>query len=175
MLFKLKQLYLRLIKLLLNPNLYAKLVGVNLGKNCKLGTKELGSEPYLISIGDNFYSSSNIQFITHDGSINVLRNLHEHYRNADVFGRINIGNNVFIGYGCIILPNTNIGNNVIIGAGSVVKGDVPDNSVYAGVPAKYICSLLDYERKINNRVLHTKNLNPQDKENFIRSLFLKSE
>ncbi|HHC11522.1 MAG TPA: acyltransferase, partial [Campylobacterales bacterium] len=34
----------------------------------------------------------------------------------------NIGNNVFIGYGAIIMPHTWIGDNIIIGAGSIVKG-----------------------------------------------------
>lgn len=47
-----------------------------------------------------------------------------------------IGNNVFIGANCIILPGTIIHENVIIGAGSVVKGEIDENSIYAGLPAK---------------------------------------
>lgn len=56
-------------------------------------------------------------------------------------------NNVFIGSGTRILFNTRIGNNVIIGSGSLVNKDIPDNSVYAGVPARYICSFDEYVEK----------------------------
>ncbi|MNR38520.1 Galactoside O-acetyltransferase [compost metagenome] len=64
------------------------------------------------------------------------------------FGPIKIGDNVFIGYGVTILPNSNIGSNVIVGACSLVKGELKSNSVYAGIPAKYICSIDDYLNKI---------------------------
>lgn len=49
-----------------------------------------------------------------------------------------IGDRVFIGASSIILPGIAIGNDVIIGAGSVVTKDIPDNSLYAGNPAKYL-------------------------------------
>ena len=60
------------------------------------------------------------------------------------FGKVFIGNDVFIGAGSIILPNTVIGNKVIIGAGCVVAKDIPDNSVVVGNPARIICSYDDY-------------------------------
>lgn len=53
-------------------------------------------------------------------------------------GQVNIGNNCFIGWGAIILPNIKIGNNCIIGAGTIVTRDIPDNSVVTGNPAKII-------------------------------------
>ena len=53
-------------------------------------------------------------------------------------GCINIGNNVWIGAGAIILPNVNLGDGVIIGAGSVVTESVSANKVVGGVPAKII-------------------------------------
>lgn len=46
-----------------------------------------------------------------------------------------IGDNVWIGCGCVILAGVTIGNNSIIAAGSVVKDNVPENCLYAGVPA----------------------------------------
>ncbi|MDV4312147.1 acyltransferase [Acinetobacter indicus] len=153
----------RLYKLFLSPTSYAKKMGVTVGENCKLGTKEFGSEPYLISIGDNFYSSSNIQFVTHDGSVHVLRNLYKEHEKSDYFGRIIIGNNVFIGYGCIILPGTCVGDNVIIGAGSIVKGSLKNDSVYAGVPARYICSIKEYENKVKPHLAPTKGLSFNEK------------
>lgn len=49
-----------------------------------------------------------------------------------------IGNDVWIGGNCTVLPGVTIGNNVVIAAGAVVTKDVPDNCVAGGVPAKVI-------------------------------------
>ncbi|MDO4565403.1 MAG: DapH/DapD/GlmU-related protein, partial [Clostridia bacterium] len=54
---------------------------------------------------------------------------------------VTIGNDVWIGGNCTILPGVTIGNNVIVAAGAVVTKDVPDNCVVAGVPAKIIRNL----------------------------------
>lgn len=51
---------------------------------------------------------------------------------------VTIGNDVWIGGNCTILPGVTIGNNVVVAAGAVVTKDVPDNCVVAGVPAKII-------------------------------------
>lgn len=64
-------------------------------------------------------------------------------------GEIHIGNNVFIGARSTILYGVNIGNNVIIGAGSIVTKDIPDNSIVAGAPAKFIKSFDDYISKMD--------------------------
>jgi acetyltransferase-like isoleucine patch superfamily enzyme len=53
-------------------------------------------------------------------------------------GRIEIGENVWLGAHVIILPNVRIGNNAIIGAGSVVTKNIPEDVVAVGVPAKVI-------------------------------------
>lgn len=55
-------------------------------------------------------------------------------------GDITIGNNVFIGANCSILPGSHIGDNVIVGAGSVVKGVLESNAIYAGAPCRLLCS-----------------------------------
>ena len=136
---------------LFNFNYYSKFVGVNskdyksirfIGKNI-----EFGSEPYFITIGEHVTISSNVKFITHDGGTWVFRRdkkLKQYFK----YGKIIIKDNVFIGLNSIILPNIEIGNNTIIGAGSVVTKSVPDNSVVAGNPAKYICSIEEYTEKI---------------------------
>ena len=49
--------------------------------------------------------------------------------------------------GVTILPNVTIGPNSIVGAGSLVTKDVQPNSVYAGVPAKFICTMDEYKTK----------------------------
>ena len=51
---------------------------------------------------------------------------------------VTIRENAFIGASCIILKGTVIGRNSIIGAGSVVTGNVPDNQLWAGNPARFI-------------------------------------
>lgn len=51
---------------------------------------------------------------------------------------VRIGNDVWIGGNCTILPGVTIGNNVVVAAGAVVTKDVPDNCVVGGVPAKII-------------------------------------
>lgn len=54
---------------------------------------------------------------------------------------INIGNNVWVGDKVTITKGVTIGNNVIIAANSVVTNDIESNSLYGGVPAKFIKSI----------------------------------
>ena len=53
---------------------------------------------------------------------------------------IQIGRDVWIGGGAIILPGVTIGDNAVIGAGSVVTRDVPDGCTACGNPARVIAS-----------------------------------
>ncbi|MCZ6767218.1 MAG: acyltransferase [bacterium] len=49
-----------------------------------------------------------------------------------------IGDNVFIGAGCTLLPGSVVGDNSVVGAGSIVTGNIPANEIWAGAPAKKI-------------------------------------
>ena len=49
-----------------------------------------------------------------------------------------IGNDVWIGIRCVIMPGVKIGDHVIIGSGAVVTKNIPDYAVAGGVPAKII-------------------------------------
>lgn len=49
-----------------------------------------------------------------------------------------IGAGSWLGAGAIVLPGSRVGRNVVIAAGSVVRGDVPDHCVVAGVPARIV-------------------------------------
>ena len=51
---------------------------------------------------------------------------------------ITIGNNVFIGANCVVLPGAVIGDNTVIAAGAVVKGELEPNAIYGGVPCQKI-------------------------------------
>lgn len=149
------------------PHIFVQKVGVRIGK----GTRVMGSlyrifseEAYLITIGENCLLSSDVTLLTHDGSVDVFR---KEFPKADRIKPISIGDNVFIGHRAIIMPGVTIGSNVVIGAGSVVNKDVPSNSVYAGVPAKYIKSIGDYKEKILTEMLETKLMNGQEKRAFL--------
>ncbi len=153
----------------------AKRLEVNFGKNCNFMTRSWGSEPYLITMGDNVRTSSGVKFITHDGAAYVIRNKYPEYNQIDLFGEIIIGNNVFIGMDTTILPNTKIGNNIIIGACSLVKGELKDNSVYAGIPAKYICSLDEFHNKNKDKYDYIKHYSPKEKKSYLLKKYKKND
>ena len=120
----------------------------NLGKNVDIvGGANFGSEPYLITIGDNTTISFDCAFVTHDAATRVIRNLPDGDKETVIYAPITVGKNCFIGCRSVILPNVNIGDNCIIGAGRVVNKDIPSNSVAAGVPCKVICTLDEYIEK----------------------------
>ncbi len=52
--------------------------------------------------------------------------------------RVSIGDDVWIGASCIILPGVSIGEGAVVAAGSVVARDVKPFAIVAGVPAKVI-------------------------------------
>ncbi|MBS1680682.1 MAG: acyltransferase [Bacteroidetes bacterium] len=56
----------------------------------------------------------------------------------DIVAPISIGNNVWIGRGCLIQPGTVIEDGVVVAANSVVKGRLLCNGIYGGTPAKLI-------------------------------------
>lgn len=103
------------------------------------------SHCWLITIGDNVTLAPRVHILAHDAST-------KNYLNYTKIGRVNIGNNVFIGAESVVLPNVNIGDNVVIGANSTVTKDIPSNTVYAGNPAKFICTIEEYLEKNKARM-----------------------
>lgn len=121
--------------------------GVNIGENCRLNDyPRWGSEPWLISIGNHVEVSLNVTFLTHDGATWCFRDQNR-YKDVIRYGKIIIEDNCFIGANSTLLPGVRIGKNTIVGTGSVVTKDLEPNSVYAGVPAKRICSIEEYAEK----------------------------
>ena len=95
---------------------------------------------FLITIGDDCTLTSKVHILAHDASTKI----HLGYTKI---GKVTIGNRVFIGVGTIVLPNSTIGDDSIIGVGSIVVGNIPPREVWAGQPARKICTLDEYIAK----------------------------
>ncbi|WP_218947869.1 acyltransferase [Acinetobacter sp. YH12157] len=144
---------------------------MTVGNSCRfLGVSKstFGSEPYLITIGNHVTLTGDTRFITHDGGVWVLR---DKYKDLDCFGKITIGNNVFVGLNSIIIPNTEVGDNVVIGAGSLVRGILESNFVYAGVPVRKVMTIEEYEKKILEKSDSTKSFDSVEKRKYLVEKF----
>lgn len=152
-------------KYIASPDKYARYIGVNIGNNNLIGKNHWSTEPYLITVGSNC-QLTNCKIFTHGGG-NVIRHLHPDFY---CFGKVKIGDYVYIGTNALIMPGVTIGNNVLVAAGSIVTKSVPANCVVAGNPAKIICSIEDYYEKNKIFDIHSKHLNIKEKEKILRSL-----
>jgi acetyltransferase-like isoleucine patch superfamily enzyme len=152
---------------LINPIAYLRGLGVKIGDGCRIATANFGSEPYLIEIGNRCHITKGVKFINHDGGVWVFRDRADSF---DVFGKIKIGNNVYIGNDCTLMPGVEIGNNCVIGASTIVTKSIPDNSVVAGVPARYICNIEDYYLRMRERNFNTKKMSNHQKKKYILSV-----
>ena len=106
---------------------------------------------FLLTIGDHVRITNGVRILTHDYAWSVAKAYgSETVMPGAILGAqspVKIGSHVFIGMDAIITRGVTIGDHVIIGAGSVVTKDCKANSVYAGNPAKRICSLEEFWHK----------------------------
>ena len=130
------------VKIFIMKKLFYKL-----GKNSKVYTNNIGTEPYLIKIGDFVNVAAGVKFINHDISCENISRLTSGMK-LDSVGSIELKNNSFVGAYSILMPNTSVGENSVIAAGSVLTKNVPDNEVWGGVPAKKIMSIEEYKNKL---------------------------
>ncbi|MCE4955835.1 acyltransferase [Macrococcoides caseolyticum] len=105
--------------------MYRKFLKMNIGNYTSIAYKAMPDLmfPEHIVIGDNCVIGYNATLLTHEYLIHEYR-----------IGKIEIGNNVLIGAGAIVLPGITIGDNAVIGAMTLVSKDVPDNSFAYGNP-----------------------------------------
>ena len=166
---KLRSIYKMLLSKL-KPIEYMKKVGINFpeGKVHIFGKVAWGSEPWIITLGENVYITDGVKFITHDGGTLLYRN---RVPDLEITKPIVIGNDVYIGNNVILLPGVTVGNNVVIGAGAVVTRDIPDNSVAVGVPAKVIKTADEYFEKLQKESLHLGHLKGQEKDKALMKHF----
>lgn len=87
-----------------------------------------------IHIGDNVMLGPYVQIYAACHPIKAS----ERITGLELAKPVNIGDNVWIGGGAIILPGVTIGENTTIGAGSVVTRDIPANVVAVGNPARVL-------------------------------------
>lgn len=121
------------------------------GKDCYFQVWNFGTEPEMISFGDNVYVTSGVRFVTHDITAQMFRRMDGDPSYENRRGPLTIGSNVFVGANSTLLYDVTIGDNVIIGAGSVVNRDIPAGSVAAGVPCRVIGSFWDYKERITGK------------------------
>lgn len=118
-----------------------------MGEQCSIQPDAYIAEGKYIKMGNNVRLSSCHLFV-HDGVINMLMKAYP--VKIDAVGKIEIGNNVFVGHGATVLRNVVVGDNVVIAAGALVANDVPSNSVVGGIPAKFICKTEELVAKLQN-------------------------
>jgi acetyltransferase-like isoleucine patch superfamily enzyme len=114
---------------------------------CHEGVVEIGAKTVLgqectisawrrVRIGEQCVIADRAMFIDFDhGVVEVERPI----RKQGIYMRdVEVGSNVWIGYGACILRGVRVGDNSIVGTNSVVTRDVPANAVVAGIPARVI-------------------------------------
>lgn len=92
----------------------------------------------LVRVGDFTLFGPSVQILT------PLHPFNAEQRRREEFGKpIDIGSDVWIGGGAIILPGVRIGSRAVIGAGSVVTRDVPEGVFAAGNPCRVVRAITE--------------------------------
>jgi acetyltransferase-like isoleucine patch superfamily enzyme len=109
---------------------------VSIGAKTVIGQECTISAFQHVAIGRECVIADRVMLIDFDhGMVEVERPI----RVQGIYKRdVNVGNNVWIGYGVAILRGATVGDNSVIGTNAVVTKDVPDNAVVGGVPARLI-------------------------------------
>ncbi len=117
---------------------------ITIGDHCEIGVESMLDYSGSIEIGNDVWISQNVKIFTHNHPISGT----ELKRTQGItFHPLSIGDDAWLGAGCIILPSVNkIGKGAIIGAGAIVTKDVDDYVIVAGNPAKRIGSRLNKNR-----------------------------
>lgn len=115
---------------------------IRIGKNCQLNDSVHIVAMKSVQLGDNVLIASRV-FISdlnhgvYHGKKQSLSSDIVKYRDLIAKG-VKIGDNVWIGEGCAILPGVTLGDNVIVGSNSTVTSSFPNNVIIAGSPARVI-------------------------------------
>ena len=161
MLHKLKLMYYRFFK---GGVAYARYLGVKVGEQCHIASDvHFSSEPYLIEIGSNVALTHGVMIHTHGGGRVARRQIPD----FDIFGKVSICDNAYIGSGSQIMPGVTIGEGALVAGGSIVTKSVPAGVVVAGNPAKFVCTVEEYIERNKKYNLGTKGLSCEEKKNVL--------
>ncbi|MGN1051910.1 MAG: sugar O-acetyltransferase [Candidatus Scatosoma sp.] len=117
----------------LNPPFYTDFgKNIRVGKNVFINFGCTFMDRGGIVVGDDTFIAPFVKLITENHGLAPDK------RRTIISKPVQIGKNVWIGTGAIVLPGVTVGDNAVIGAGSVVTKDVAENTVVAGNPAKPI-------------------------------------
>jgi acetyltransferase-like isoleucine patch superfamily enzyme len=117
----------------------------SMGAHCSISPFAQIEDRHLIRFGSNVRLATCTMF-GHDGSVNMINRARS--MKLDKVGRIDIRDNVFIGYQAVILPGVTIGPNAIVAAGSVVRRDVAEGDIVAGAPARPVGRVDDFVQRL---------------------------
>lgn len=129
------------IKLGKNVNFYpdVMLFGdgvIEIGDNVDIGNNTLiyASKGAGVKIGKNTLIAAHNYIIDADHGVSKGRLIRDQENSV---ASVEIGEDVWLGAGCKVLKGTTIQSGAVLGAQSVVKGDIKENGIYVGVPAKF--------------------------------------
>lgn len=109
---------------------------ITIGDHCLIG-KGSGIVGHLeITIGDDVWTGHHVYITDQNHGYDRLDQPISHQWMPE--RPVSIGEGSWLGHGTVVLPGSRIGAHVVVGANSVVTGDIPDNCVAAGVPARVL-------------------------------------
>ncbi|MDE6004590.1 MAG: acyltransferase [Oscillospiraceae bacterium] len=117
-----------------------------IGENVYFYSRIYPADAKLLRLGNNVVIATNVRFLGHD-RVDIMLSGMMQERYYKFYDCIDVGNNVFIGSDCTILPGVKIGDNSIIGAGAIVTKDLPSGGIWDGIPAKQIGNFDDFIAK----------------------------
>jgi len=109
---------------------------VTIGDRCVIGRGSHIVGHWSIEIGDDIQTGPYV-YIT-DQNHSYLDPEQPVGRQWPVEASVRIGSGSWLGANAVILPGTTIGEHVVVAAGAVVRGNIPDHCVVAGVPARVV-------------------------------------
>jgi acetyltransferase-like isoleucine patch superfamily enzyme len=109
---------------------------VAIGEKTVLGQDCTISAYKRVRIGEQCVVADRAMFIDFDHNVTEVE---RPIRLQGIYKRdVEVGSNVWIGYGACVLRGVRVGDNAIVGSNSVVTRDVPANAVVGGVPARVL-------------------------------------
>lgn len=150
--------------------LYSIRGNVHVGKNVHIGILSLLWAPTRLEVGDQTYIGKHCTIqvngrigrgVVIANNVGIVGRIDHEYREPGVpvrdgrwvgtdthlaqlpENRVEVGDDVWIGFGAIVLSGVSIGTGAIIAAGSVVTKSVPAFAIAAGVPAREVAKRFD--------------------------------